>query len=160
MDDGRQRQRIAEEAGDGRAEDDLALSADVEQTAAEGQSDAETGEDERCARDHRLGQGADGTFGRAGLPVEDRAAEQRRIGVSDGLEESGEELAGGGEEVLGGRNDLGIRHGDEDTAEEECEHDRQQRDEPRTRHDLLQQRLFLAVLGLGLRRRCRRGSRR
>src|SRR5699024_4543705 len=69
VDERGQIQGIAEETGDGRAEDDLPLTADVEQTAAEGQGDAEAGEDERSARDHRFGQGTDRTFGRARIPV-------------------------------------------------------------------------------------------
>src|SRR5699024_1002226 len=106
VDERGQIQRIAEETGQRRAEDDLPLTADVEQTAAEGQGDAEAGEDERSARDHRFGQRTDRPLGRARIPVEDGAAEQGRIRIADGGEQGGEELSGGGEEVLRRGDDL------------------------------------------------------
>src|SRR5699024_12266112 len=79
VDERGQIQRIAEETGQRRAEDDLPLTADVEQTAAEGPGDAEAGEDARRARDHRFGQRTDRALGRTSLPVDVGAAGLGRL---------------------------------------------------------------------------------
>ena len=44
----------ADEAGEGRAQDDLALGADVEQAGPEGQADREPGQDQRSRVGERL----------------------------------------------------------------------------------------------------------
>ena len=95
---------VADPAGRRAGEQHLPAAADVEQRGPERQAHAQPGRDQRPGELQRLGQRPDlggEVQRRAALAagVEDRPAEQRRVGAPDRVPGGGEEVAGSGGDV-------------------------------------------------------------
>ena len=126
-----QRDRRAE-----RAEDELALDADVEHARPERDRDGQTGEDQRRRGDERLGDRPDGRSdlarlaaldgGRDPRRVAERTGEHRLVGRDDPADRGADGPDRVGAEPL---QVVEVRDQDEDRADDERGQDRQRRDD-------------------------------
>src|SRR5690606_34275433 len=125
--DRRQVDRETDVACQDRAEDQLALRTDVEQAGAERQRHREPGGDQRGRVGQRVGERAqrpaDGVF----VEIDDRAGEHRRVGLARRGPHGRERVARPGEEVARSGVHVRVGHHDQDRADQQREHHRQNR---------------------------------
>src|SRR5690606_22923233 len=113
--------------GEDRTDDDLALATDVEQPRPEGEPEAEPGGDQWRGVGQGLGERAQRPADGVLAEVDDRAGEQRRVGVTDRLPCRGQRVAGAAEEVSGALLHLGVGHRDQHGPDRQRQDDRQER---------------------------------
>ncbi len=126
-------------AATAHTDEHLAASTDVEQADANASATPRPAAMSGAAKPSVFGQRSDLRREVRAAGVEDRSADQGLVPVVDGVPRGGERITGLCEEVDGCFQHVFVREGDQDAADDECQHDREDRGDRIAAEDLFEE---------------------